>query len=37
MKKIKEFLDKILNFNKELTAKEEQELIKKIYKKIKES
>ena len=37
MGKIKDFLKKILRKNKELSKEEEQELIKAIYKKIKET
>lgn len=37
MEKIKNFFKNLFNINKELTAEEEQELIKKIFKKIKES
>lgn len=37
MDKIKNFFHKLFNLNKELTKEEEQELINKIYKKIKES
>lgn len=37
MEKIKDFFRKIFNIEKELTSEEEQELLKKIYKKIKES
>lgn len=37
MEKIKDFFKKIFNKDKELTPEEEQELLKKIYVKIKES
>ena len=37
MEKIKNFFVKLFNKNKELTKDEEQELIQKIIKKIKES
>lgn len=37
MRKLKDFLKKIFSKNKELTEDEEQELIQKIIKKIKES
>jgi hypothetical protein len=37
MEKIKSFFIKLFNKNKELTKDEEQELIQKIIKKIKES
>lgn len=37
MEKIKNFFLKLFNINKELTAEEEQELVKKLFKKIKES
>lgn len=37
MEKIKDFFKKIFNIKKELSAEEEQELIKAIYKKIRES
>lgn len=37
MGKIKDFFIKLFNKNKELTPEEEQELIKAIFKKIKEN
>ncbi len=37
MSKIKDFFINLFKKNKELTAEQEQELIKAIYKKIKES
>lgn len=37
MKKIKNYFKKIFNFNKELDKNEEQELIRKIYNRIKET
>lgn len=36
MKRIWDFFINLFRFNKELTAEEEQDLIKRIYKKIKE-